>query len=71
MAGCSIERLVAGYDLINEPLPGNFYDHPSLLLAGNGDKDHLEPLYNSLGSIILAEDPEAVLFYEPTPFPDT
>jgi len=62
---------VLGYDLINEPNPGNFVDDPSLLLPTNADRKNLQPLYKALTKIIQSEDPDALIMYEPAPFPGT
>ena len=32
------------YDLLNEPLPGNFYNNPSLVYPGNADLYVLQPM---------------------------
>jgi len=62
---------VLGYDLLNEPLGGDFYHDASLLEPGVADLRVLQPLYQRLYKTIAAVDPEAVMMYEPTPFPDT
>jgi len=62
---------VLGYDLINEPLNGNFFENYHNLIPGWFDKNVLQPMYQALHSAILEADPEAIAFYEPPPFPDT
>jgi len=62
---------VIGYDLVNEPLSGNFFDNADLLLPGHGDSVMLQPLYKDLYTIIQAADPGGIVMYEPNPFPDT
>jgi hypothetical protein len=62
---------VLGYDLVNEPLPGDYYADSDLLLPGRGDAALLQPLYGLLHQTIREVDPDTILFYEPTPFPDT
>jgi len=62
---------VLGYDLLNEPLNGNFFTDPHRLIPGYLDQTVLQPLYQSLHDVIIAADPGAILMYEPTPFPDT
>eukprot|EP00947_MAST-08B_sp_MAST-8B-sp1_P002435 g2435.t1 len=62
---------VLGYELINEPLPGDFFANPDLLLPGHGDLQHLQPMYQRLCATIRGVDPDAICFFEPTPFPDT
>lgn len=55
---------VLGYELINEPWPGDVYRHPSLLLPGEADKKHLMPLYKDLHSAIRKYDDHHILFFE-------
>jgi len=62
---------VLGYDLVNEPLGGNFFADPSLLKPGHADRTILQPWYAELNKVIRAVDPDAIMMYEPTPFPDT
>ncbi|CAE7552874.1 unnamed protein product [Symbiodinium natans] len=62
---------VLGYDLVNEPLNGDYFLDPKLLEPGEADRRLLEPMYVSLGKVIREADPEALLIYEPAPFPDT
>eukprot|EP00927_Polykrikos_kofoidii_P059479 TRINITY_DN5462_c0_g1_i1.p1 TRINITY_DN5462_c0_g1~~TRINITY_DN5462_c0_g1_i1.p1 ORF type:complete len:700 (-),score=78.38 TRINITY_DN5462_c0_g1_i1:191-2290(-) len=60
-----------GYDLINEPLNGDFFENIGLLLPGRADTELLQPLYMALESVIHDVDANAILMYEPAPFPDT
>lgn len=62
---------VLGYDLLNEPLNGNFFTDPHRLVPGYLDEQVLQPLYQSLHDVIIAADPGAIIMYEPPPFPDT
>eukprot|EP00913_Durusdinium_trenchii_P027858 g26120.t1 len=62
---------VLGYDLVNEPLNGDYFHDVHLLNPGEADRRLLEPLYASLGEVIHAIDSDAILMYEPAPFPDT
>jgi endoglycosylceramidase len=62
---------VLGYDLINEPLNGNFFDDPERLLPGRLDAAVLQPMYQALYEVIKSADPAAIAMYEPPPFPDT
>jgi len=62
---------VLGYDLLNEPLGGDFFQDGSLLEPGVADLLVLAPIYKTLYEDILSVDPEAIIMYEPTPFPDT
>jgi len=62
---------VLGYDLVNEPLNGDYYTDAKLFEPGEADRRLLEPMYVSLSKVIREADPEAILMYEPAPFPDT
>eukprot|EP00930_Biecheleria_cincta_P018359 TRINITY_DN14328_c0_g2_i1.p1 TRINITY_DN14328_c0_g2~~TRINITY_DN14328_c0_g2_i1.p1 ORF type:complete len:673 (-),score=85.83 TRINITY_DN14328_c0_g2_i1:149-2167(-) len=62
---------VLGYDLLNEPLNGNFFSDPHRIIPGYLDEHVLQPLYQSLHDVIVAADPQAIIMYEPPPFPDT
>jgi len=62
---------VLGYDLVNEPLNGNYFHHVELLKPGEADRQLLQPLYASIGEVIHSVDATAILMYEPVPFPDT
>jgi len=62
---------VIGYDLINEPLNGNFFDDITRIEPGVLDRDVLQPMYKALHDVIRVADPLAIIMYEPPPFPDT
>jgi len=62
---------VIGYDLINEPLNADFYHDVEKIKPGLVDRDALQPMYTDVFKVIQREDPNAIAFYEPTPFPDT
>eukprot|EP00746_Dinoflagellata_sp_MGD_P026988 gnl/MRDRNA2_/MRDRNA2_163583_c0_seq1.p1 gnl/MRDRNA2_/MRDRNA2_163583_c0~~gnl/MRDRNA2_/MRDRNA2_163583_c0_seq1.p1 ORF type:complete len:680 (+),score=90.93 gnl/MRDRNA2_/MRDRNA2_163583_c0_seq1:90-2129(+) len=62
---------VLGYDLLNEPLNGNFFEHPEVLEPGYSDQHRLQSVYATLYNVIRAEDADAIIMYEPPPFPDT
>jgi len=62
---------VLGYDLLNEPWPGNIWTDSQVLQPGYTDKTYVQPLYQSLNTVIRQHDPEKILFFEPTQVPDT
>ena len=62
---------VLGYDLVNEPLNGDFFEDATLLEPGAADRRLLEPLYGRMAAAIRERDADAILFFESTPFPDT
>ena len=55
------EPAVIGYDLLNEPYPGTW-----LLAPDRFDRDALGPFCASLIERIRAEDPESLIFFEPS-----
>lgn len=56
---------VIGYDVINEPFAGNFYQDPSLLLPGVAGKKNLQRMYDILAEAIRKHDDRHIIFYEP------
>ncbi|DBA00768.1 TPA: hypothetical protein N0F65_004673 [Lagenidium giganteum] len=60
-----------GFDLFNEPFPGDVYNKPWLLQGGKADREYLQPLYEKIQAAIRKEDASKIMFYEPVQFPDT
>ncbi|GMH47457.1 hypothetical protein TrVE_jg4863 [Triparma verrucosa] len=56
---------VIGYELINEPWPGNIMRHPSLMLPGNAGRKSLMPSYDVVSDAIREVDEDHLIFYEP------
>ena len=57
---------VLGYDLINEPWPGDIYSNPKLLQnRPHADKINLLPLYVNLTNAIRQVDKDTIILYEP------
>ncbi|GMH53532.1 hypothetical protein TL16_g01472 [Triparma laevis f. inornata] len=56
---------VIGYELINEPWPGNVIRHPSLMLPGNAGRKSLMPSYDFVAEAIREVDEDHLIFYEP------
>ena len=56
---------ILGYEIINEPFPGNIYTKPSLLLPGVAGRDSLQGFYDIIAESIRASDSEHIIFYEP------
>lgn len=56
---------ILGYEIINEPFPGNIYKKPSLLLPGIGGKESLQPFYDIIATALHEEDSNHIVFYEP------
>jgi endoglycosylceramidase len=63
-------QYVIGYDLWNEPWPGDFYNNISKWIPGRSDKEDLLPMYRKLDKEIREIDNDYVMMFEPTPFPD-
>ena len=60
------ESSVLGYELMNEPNPGNFYhDLRQLLWSGTTDAKYLEPMYDHLAEYVRTEDQDHMIFFEP------
>ncbi len=55
---------ILGYELINEPWPGDVFKNPLLLLPKYGDYHNLQPLYNKLIKTIRKIDTETPILYE-------
>jgi endoglycosylceramidase len=58
-------KSILGYEIINEPFPGNIYKQPSLLLPGVAGSQSLQPFYDIIGTTIHENDPDHIVFYEP------
>lgn len=60
------EDNVIGYEIINEPFFGNFYNHfKELLYPGYTDLYKLQPLYDRVSEKIRLVDNETIIFFEP------
>ncbi|TGZ69806.1 hypothetical protein CRM22_003530 [Opisthorchis felineus] len=56
---------VIGYELINEPVTGNFYKDPRRALPAYMGRNYLLPVYDYLVDRIRKVDTETLIFYEP------
>uniref|UniRef100_A0A5K4F650 Cellulase domain-containing protein n=2 Tax=Schistosoma mansoni TaxID=6183 RepID=A0A5K4F650_SCHMA len=59
---------VLGYDLINEPPPGNFYTNPLRGFPGYAGRYNLLPVYDYLVERIRQYDKSSLIFYEPVTY---
>ncbi|CAH8602731.1 unnamed protein product [Schistosoma margrebowiei] len=59
---------VLGYDLINEPPPGNFYSNPLRGFSGYAGRYNLLPVYDYLVERIRKYDISTLIFYEPVTY---
>jgi endoglycosylceramidase len=58
---------VIGYELLNEPWPGNiFQDFGLLAQPGKSDVQNLAPMYEKLAAAIRSVDDDKIIFFEPT-----
>lgn len=56
---------ILGYEIINEPFPGNTFLDDSLLLPGVAGRKNLLPLYDAVATTIRQIDSDTLIFYEP------
>lgn len=61
---------ILGYDLLNEPWPGNFYANPGLLIPGHLDRDFLQPMYSRIADLMRNRTENATMLFEPAQFGD-
>lgn len=59
---------VLGYELMNEPWPGDVFSNPLLFLPGIADKRNLAPFYEKLQGAVRSVDRERILFFETITF---
>lgn len=57
---------VVGYDPLNEPYPGNDVADPTLRIPGKFDYKYLQPTYSEVYGKYKANDPESIMWFEPT-----
>ncbi|CAL6028159.1 Conserved_hypothetical protein [Hexamita inflata] len=59
-------QFVIGYDIINEPIAGDLWEHPSNYVnTGKFEKEVLQPFYQNMMKAIYAEDKNHIIFFEP------
>ena len=56
---------VLGYEIMNEPFPGNVYTDPTLFIPGRTGSTELQPMYDKIAPYIRAVDNTSMIFYEP------
>lgn len=57
---------VIGYDLINEPIAGDAWEHPLRYVnTQKTEKEILEPFYQNIMKAIYANDKNHIMFFEP------
>ncbi|KAJ3290814.1 hypothetical protein HDU79_002934 [Rhizoclosmatium sp. JEL0117] len=58
---------ILGYDIINEPLPGDIYGNSALLDVLTANRVNLQPFYDVVSTAIRAVDPNAIIHFESIP----
>jgi endoglycosylceramidase len=61
---------VIGFDPLNEPYPGDWIRNPQLLLPGYFDHYRLQPMYSRVFERYYNNDPDVIMFFEPSVWPD-
>lgn len=69
-ARLSTNPYIVGFDPLNEPAIGNFYQDPSLLLPGHMDRKSLQPLYADIFDKYYANSNDTIMWFEPNTFPN-
>ena len=59
------EPYVLGYNVINEPWVGDYFQEESLFWPGNAGRVNLAPSYEQINQCIRQVDNETIFFYEP------
>jgi endoglycosylceramidase len=62
---------VIGYDLWNEPWPGNLWSDLRSFFPGHSDRSQVLPFYKKLDKEIRSVDDNFINMFESVPFPDT
>lgn len=62
---------VIGYDLWNEPWPGDLWSDLRSMWPGHADHSQVLPFFRKLDKEIRSVHPDYISFFEPVPFPDT
>jgi hypothetical protein len=63
---------VIGYDPINEPYPSDYWVDPTLITEpGKFDRVKLQPLYSRIYDVLMIQNDDKIMFFEPGQFPDT
>jgi endoglycosylceramidase len=62
---------VIGYDIWNEPWPGELWSDMRSLWPGFSDHHHVLPFYRKIDEELRKEDEDYTLMFQPVPFPDT
>ncbi|ORY43119.1 glycoside hydrolase [Rhizoclosmatium globosum] len=58
---------ILGYDIINEPLPGDIYGNSALLDVLTANRVNVQPFYDVVSTAIRDVDPNAIIHFESIP----
>ena len=58
-------KYVIGFELMNQPWPGNAYKNPLVMVPTLSEKIHLQKAYDRLATRIRSIDPTRVIGFEP------
>ena len=61
---------MVGFDPINEPYPGNYFQDTTLLEPGAFDLKELQPLYEKLHAVFQKNSADSISWFEPNTFLD-
>jgi endoglycosylceramidase len=61
---------IFGYDIWNEPFPGDMWSSIQNLIPGKADKDQILPFYKKVNEKLRLIDDNFVMVFQPSPFPD-
>jgi endoglycosylceramidase len=64
-------KYVIGYDIWNEPWPGNLWTNVSSLIPGWATENQILPFYKKVDKALRQVDDDFIFMFEPAPFPDT
>ena len=65
-----LKDVILGYNLMNEPFPGDVVADPKLFIPGYGDKEVLQGVWDKVATAIRQVDPDHAIFFEATTFSD-
>ena len=55
---------IVGFELLNEPWIGDYYNNSELIEPGIADKENLQPFYDKIAKLIYGNDSNRLIFFE-------